>query len=356
VGKHVLRLRLTDDGLVYDNMLELPVQVRAKVPVLAVSDHNDYLIASLLADDAAFAHTIIQAPALSAEPLPTGGLLALRTAVADGKRISDWVKTSGVLWAPLSVLQADPDLRQLVTDFRIGDGDRNGGAYRSGQTDIDEVLGSQGRKLVPAVALPPAATPVLWAGEAPLVVRMPVGNGFLIIELADLAPPGDESLRARGTFPLWVNRLARRVTAELSTPTMWQAGQPAPRDITVRRGAQSVTIAANAPLLLAPGAWSTPEQHAVVIIPSLNEGVLQQDAPRGAVTALSEALPERPGSDWALPLAIAALLAAIAEGLFAAWAGKAYGGRGAGAAKPPFAAMAMRSAAPNTASNNGSAA
>ncbi len=324
-GSHNLRLRLIDTGLLYDNILELPIQVRAQVPILAVSDHTDYLIASLMADDAAFNRKIIQAPALAAEPMPNDGLLALRTPVADGKRIADWLRTGGVLWAPLALLRADQDLRELVSDIRDGDGQRPGGAYRTGQTDIDEVLGVGVRESVPSFTLPTSTTPVLWAGEAPLMVRLPIGGGHLIVELTDLVP--DESLRARGTFPLWINRLARRVTAELAMPTFWQAGQPAASNTILRRGAQSLSVIAGQPLLLAPGAWLNKDQRAIVVVPSQTEGILQQDVPRGAVSTFAEALPKRPGSDWSLAIAIAALMAAVGEGLFAAWAGKAYGSR-----------------------------
>jgi hypothetical protein len=324
-GPHTLRLRLSDTGLLYDNLLELPVLVRGKVSVLAISDRTDYLIASLKADDPAFARTIIQAPALPGEPLPNGGLLALRTPVADGKRIAEWVRGGGVLWAPLEVLRADQDLRALVAEILVSDEQRRGGPYHTGENDIDEVLRVGARESVPAFTLPTSATPVLWAGEAPLMVRLPSGSGQLIVELTDLVV--DESLRARGTFPLWINRLIRRVTAELSMPSFAQAGQAALHDMTLRRGAQSLSFITGQPLLLAPGIWSDKDQHALVILPSRTEGVLQQDAPRGAVTTIAEALPQRPGSDWALPLAIAALITALSEGLVAAWAGKAFGSR-----------------------------
>jgi hypothetical protein len=78
-------------------------------------------------------------------------------------------------------------------------------------------------------------------------------------------------------------------------------------------------------LLLAPGVWTRSNNPSVIVLPSRSEGQLQQDPPRQAAKTLAEALPERPGSDWGLALAIAALLLAISEGLVAAWAGKKYG-------------------------------
>lgn len=324
-GDHRLRVRLDDRGLTYDNLLELPVLVRAGVPVLAIGERTDYLTAALSADTTAFQPRRIAAPQLAAEPLPAKGLVALRDRVADGKLLADWVNGGGVLWATLDLLTDDQALRPLVATVKPGEGNRAGGPYRSGEKDLDEVLAIGRRETAPIITLPENAQVLLSAGDAPLVVQIPVGAGALIVELADLQPPGDESLRARGTLPLWVHRVARRATALLSAPAFWQAGQPTPADATLRRGASSVTVKAGAPLLLAPGAWTRADNTAVVVLPSRHEGQLQQEAPRSSAKNLAEALPERPGSDWGLPLAIAALLIAITEGLIAAWAGRTYG-------------------------------
>lgn len=325
LGEHRLRVRLDDAGLNYDNLLELPVSVRGAVPVLSIGEQTDYLSASLAADATAFEHKRIAAPQLSGEPLPPHGLIALRERVADGRPLADWVTNGGVLWATLSLLSEDQALRPLVAALTVGDRQRPGGAYFSGEKDLDEVLSVGRRESVPAVTLPENARVLLRAGEAPLVVQIPVGAGALIVELTDLQPTGDESLRARGTLPLWVNRVARRATAALAAPIFWQAGQPAPINATLQRGALSVTVKTGEPLMLAPGVWTRSDNPSVIVLPSRSEGQLQQDPPRQAAKTLAEALPERPGSDWGLALAIAALLLAVSEGLVAAWAGKKYG-------------------------------
>ena len=325
VGDHRLRIRIDDAGLTYDNLLELPVNVRAAITVLSIGEHPDYLSASLNADATAFAYKRVAAPQLSGEPLPPHGLIALRERVADGKKLADWVTSGGVLWATLSLLNEDQALRPLVAALTVGDKQRTGGAYRSGEKDLDEVLSVGQRESVPTVNLPENARVLLRAGEAPLVVQIPVGAGSLIVELTDLQPTGDESLRARGTLPLWVNRVARRATAALSSPVFWQAGQPAPTNATLQRNAMSVTVKSGEPLMMAPGVWTRTDSPSVVMLPSRSEGQLQQDPPRQCAKTLAEALPERPGSDWGLALAIAALLLAISEGLVAAWAGRKYG-------------------------------
>ena len=325
LGDHRLRIRIDDGGLNYDNLLELPVSVRGAVTVLSVGEQTDYLSASLAADAAAFEHKRIAAPQLSGEPLPAHGLIALRERVADGRPLADWVANGGVLWATLSLLSEDQALRPLVAALTVGDSQRPGGAYFSGEKDLDEVLSVGRRESVPAVTLPENAKVLLRAGEAPLVVQIPVGAGALIVELTDLQPTGDESLRARGTLPLWVNRVARRATAALAAPIFWQAGQPAPMNATLQRGALSVTVKTAEPLMLAPGVWTRSDNSLVIMLPSRSEGQLQQDPPRQSAKTLAEALPERPGSDWGLALAIAALVLAISEGLVAAWAGRKYG-------------------------------
>ncbi len=324
-GDHRLRIRLDDGGLSYDNLLELSVTVRAGVTVLAIGEHTDYLTASLTADAGAFDLKRIPAPQLATEPLPPKGLVVLRERVADGRRLAEWVSGGGVLWATLDLLAEDQAMRPLVATLVVGEGARPGGVYSSGEKDLDEVLSVGRRETVPKVTLPPDARVLLRAGDVPLVVQVPAGAGAVIVELADLQPPGDESLRARGTLPLWVSRSARRATAALTAPDFWQAGQPASADATLRRGASSMTVKNGEPLLLAPGAWTRPDNTAVVVLPSRHEGQLQQDPPRASAKTLEEALPERPGSDWGLPLAIAALLLAISEGLVAAWAGRTYG-------------------------------
>jgi Aerotolerance regulator N-terminal len=335
-GDHLLKIRINDVGLSYDNYIELPLRVRGKIPVLAVANHTDYVVAALMADDAAFERKVVQAPALATEPLPHHGLLALRTAIADSKRVSEWVKNGGVLWAPVSLLKNDPHLRELVSDITGGERQQTGGAYRSDMTELNEILARGKRDQVPAWTLPNNAIPLLWAGDAPLVVQLPVENGFVIGELTDLAPPNDESLRARGTFPLWISRTVRRVTASLSAAQWWQAGQPAPQDMTLKRDAVARSVKQGQPLFFSPGVWTSgasgtsgesTTSRAVVIVPSISEGSIANQPPRTAVTTLSEALPQRAGSDWALPLAIAALIIALVEGLIAAWAGRAYGSR-----------------------------
>lgn len=323
-GEHRLRVRLDDDGLAYDNLLELPVTVRPAAPVLVVTTQPDFLSAALAADANALATRIIQPAQFAAEPLPAQGLVALRAVLADGARLAAWVKDGGVLWAQLALLREDAALRALVIEVTPSSKPLIGGAYASGEKDIDEVLGLGSRASVPGCSLPSDAEVLLRAGAAPLVVAVPAGRGWVVVELAPLAEDGDQSFQARGTTPLWIGRTARRLSARLHAPRFWQAGLPVPTDVALKRAALALNIKAGELLRAAPGAWNA-EDGTVVVLPNADEGRLAKEAPKTAVSELTAALPQRPGADWGLPLAIAALLLAIAEGLVAAWAGKTYG-------------------------------
>jgi hypothetical protein len=324
-GEHRLRVRLDDDGLVYDNLLELPVTVRPAVSTLAVQEHADFLGAALAADLRSLAAKEVRPAQFGAEPLPARGLVALRAPLADSARLRDWVLAGGVLWSGLELLRDDPNLRDLVKEVTSKGATSSGGPYISGEKDIDEVMSHASRETAPEVQLPGHAEVLLRAGTAPLVVALPAGRGWVIVELVALATASDENFKSRGTTPLWISRMARRYTARLGAPRFWQAGMPAPQAASLKRGGASASVRAGEPLLLAPGAWQAEDGGAVVVLPNLSEGQLQKAAPVGAVTSIEAALPQRPGLDWGLPLAIAALLAALGEGLFAAWAGRAYG-------------------------------
>lgn len=322
-GDHLLHLRLEDEALAYDNRLDLPVTVRPAVSVLAVQEGADFLGAALAADTNTLAFHAVRPSQFGDEPLPARGLVALRAPMNDGPRLAEWVLGGGVVWAQLAALREDQALRGLVAGLAATGRPVPGGPFASGEQDVDEVLGLARRETVPGFTLPPRAEPVLRAGAAPLVVAVPAGRGWAIVELDDLA--GDAVFQSRGTTPLWVSRVARRYTARLDAPRFWQAGLPAAEAISLRRGGLAAALKPGDPLLLAPGVWQVEGGGALVVLPNREEGRLSQVLPAGCVARLDAALPRRPGLDWGLPLAFAALLVALGEGLLAAWAGRTYG-------------------------------
>jgi hypothetical protein len=322
-GPHRLRLRLNDDSLAYDNLLELPVIIRPRVEALAVQEAPDYVGAALGADNnRSFAFRAITPAQLAAEALPARGVVALRAIAPGASRLKDWVQGGGVLWADARLLLGDSGLKELVAGLELGATTRPGGPYVSGDRDIDEVLSVAHAKEVPAATLPPSAEVLLRAGKEPVVVAMPAGRGWVVAELRDLA--SDRDLQARGTTPLWVVRTARKLASRLDSPRLWTAGTPAPTEATLKRGGDTVAVKAGEPLMLAPGAWSG-EGGTVVVLPNPEEGRLERIGGGEAATRLERALPKSRGADLGWALAALMLAAAIGEGLFAAWAGRTYG-------------------------------
>jgi hypothetical protein len=322
-GAHRLRARVSDDSLAYDNLLELPVTIRPRVEALAVSEAPDYVVAALGADNnRSFSFRAINPAQLAAEALPARGVVALRARAPGASRLREWTLAGGVLWADARLLLDDAALKELVAGLELGPGTRPGGAYISGERDIDEVLSVAGAKDVPAATLPAGAEILLRTGKDPVVAAIPAGRGWVVAELRDLA--GDRDLQARGTTPLWVVRAARRLASRLDSPRLWTAGSPAPAAATLKRGGETVAVKAGEPLMLAPGAWSG-EGGPVVVLPSPDEGHLERAGGGETATRLERALPKSRGADLGWALAALMLVAALGEGLFAAWAGRTYG-------------------------------
>lgn len=356
-GTHRLRVQLTDAGLTYDNLLELPAPVRPAVPVLMVANGDiaqsgqtgDYLGAALRSDERAIALRAVRPALIAGEPLAAGGLVALRAALpaaADAKRLAIWVNDGGVLWAGLRQITDDQALVPLLSGMLSGmsadagpvpgsgtapgseaaPGTRPGGPWNTGSTadhDLDALLGLAGAKTVPAVVVPPAAEILLRAGEAPAVLALPAGRGWVIVELADLA--SDAAWQARGATPLWALRMARRYTARAAALPTWTAGDPAPVSTTIKRGSDAVAVVAGDALAAAPGAWVTAEGESVVVLPSRDEGRLDRPLIAGIGNELAPLLRHSEGADLGWLLALMALVVALVEGLIAAWAGRAYG-------------------------------
>jgi hypothetical protein len=173
----------------------------------------------------------------------------------------------------------------------------------------------------------PAGTEaLLLAGEAPAVLGIPAGRGWVVLEIAELA--ADRDWQARGATPLWAQRVARQLTARAAALTVWTAGAPVPVTATLARAGSTVQVRAGEPLAVAPGSWTQAAdagtESTVVVLPDADEGRIDQDI-ASIPSALTEALPRSGGRDLGPWLLAAALLLALGEGLIAAWAGRAYG-------------------------------
>ena len=327
-GDHLLHVKLSDSGLAYDNLLELPVRVRPAIPTLLIGGTAaaNYLDAALRSDDRAVAAHAVNAALIAGEPLASGGLVALHArlpSAADAERLATWVRDGGVLWGSASALLADPALAGLLSGIQLA-APRAGGAWNTGSTadhDLDALLGLGDCARLPTAILPATGEVILRAGEAPAVVAVPAGRGWVVAEIADLA--GDSSWQARGSTPLWTLRMARRYTARAGAVPSWTAGDPAPESASLKRGSDVVTAVAGEALAAAPGCWTTAEGRAVVVLPNRDEGRI--DRPTTAGNSWRQALARRAGADAGPWLLLAALVAALGEGLVAAWAGRTYG-------------------------------
>lgn len=328
-GPHRLRLKLVDGGLIYDDTLELPLMVRSRMNALLIHQRTDFAVAALRADDRGFTATSIGPAGLSAAVLPEPGAVVLRGRVADGARLRDWVRSGGVLWISAADLLADPVLAELAPGLAAGE-PVAGGAWASGDREVDEVLSLAGHEPMPGWSLPPGATPLLSAGKAPAVIELAVGRGAVAVELLDLAT--DAAFTARATVPLWVVRAVRRMAARSLAPLEFTAGTPWPTEraeFRLVRGQVDLKPAAGAPLLAAPGLWSLVGadglKREAIILPDPTEGRVGREPPVGAERTLNQALPVRAGSDLGVWLLVAALAVILIEGAFAAWAGRMYG-------------------------------
>ena len=326
-GDHRLAVELTDQGLAYDNRIELPLRVRGAVPTVVAREHADYLGAALEADQGYFELLPDRHPLrvgqLATENLPPRGLVALRGRSGDGKRLHTWATGGGVLWTTLSGLRDEPAFAATLATLVNGEAVA-AAPFRSGDSDLDEVLSTAlPTQALRRTTLPTGAEAVLWAGATPLVVALPIGRGWLILELIDLGQ--EPSFAARGTTPLWVRRIARRYLARIDAPRLWEAGSTVPVAAVLRRAGLVQTVAAGDPLIAAPGAWQVDDAPPVVVLPSRAEARLDKRPPTTASANLDETLPGRAGADWGVALLIAALAVLIGEGLFAAWAARTYG-------------------------------
>lgn len=325
-GRHHVRIELEDPGLTYDDTLELDVVARPTVVVYRVEETLSHLGAALLAAGQRLDVKHYDPVELANQPLPSGGLVALREPVPDAAALARWVRGGGVLWASWDLLQRDQDLTPLVAGMAVGREPRPGGLVQAGVSDLDPNLRRAQVTGVPAVSLPDDGEVLLRAGDEVLVSAVPAGRGWVVVESVPLEE--EELVVNLGAFPLWARRVAREYTGRLVEPAVWQAGTPAPEATVLRRHGDELSFAAGEELLVPPGLWRTGEageERQVVILPNRAEGDLHGLPVEGASDRLADALPNERGADWGLPLLILVLALMMVEGGVAAWAGRAYG-------------------------------
>ncbi len=328
-GSHLVRVQLDDDeGLRYDDALEVPIRVRPHTTTLAVSEGRSMLATALAAASHHLDTTRIRPGALATQPLPEHGLVALRATPGQGDALLRWIDGGGVLWADHALLVDHPELAILVEAISIIDNMHAPGGSLSAKDPILNVhLRHVSLDEVQSAIIDDDAMTLLQAGDAAVVVAVRHGRGAVIVNLMDI--DRFEAFWDSGASTLWVQQTARQVTAMVRQAQVLHASGTADADITFRREAVSRQIAAGQQWRLSPGRWEriTADGHSnqAIILPCPDESTL--GASRLATTEgdLASALGSRQGSDWGLTLLIMALVLALGEGLLAAWAGRTYG-------------------------------
>ena len=77
---------------------------------------------------------------VSARVFPDGGMVALRSVIADSARLADWLASGGVVWTTQSIAQRDPALRDLWP-HPVGE-PMTGGRLTSDERDLNASLES----------------------------------------------------------------------------------------------------------------------------------------------------------------------------------------------------------------------
>ena len=325
-GSHRATVRISDGGLLGDDVLEWPIVVRGPVSALLVENtvNADYLAAALGADAAATSLRRVNAPGLAAEGLPEGGLVALRAlpSAADAARLAAWVRHGGALWADAALLRQEPALADLIAEVTAKP-PVAGGAFTSGEADVDASLSLGGRERTAGASLPDRAQIWLAAGSAPLVAALAVDRGCVVVELCPLG--SDIAWQARGATPAWTIRAVRQASAWANAVPIWISGALAPEDAELNRAGDRLRTRAGQPLFAGPGLWQR-STGPVVVLADPAESRLDRPSPAGVTSDLASALPERSGSDLGLALLLAAVVVLLIEGAVAAWAGRRYGG------------------------------
>ncbi|TVR14261.1 MAG: hypothetical protein EA401_04870 [Planctomycetota bacterium] len=332
-GKRMLHIELINQGLLADNALEFPLFVRDAIPVLSIGSRRDVVSVAADADPLRMDFRRVSAAAAGATPLPDpGGVVVLRELPPDPMPLLAWLHSGGVLWTDASVLQGDERWHSLLPSGVEHDPDQPGGRLRSAIAELNENFA---RTVLPEVSAwqLPAEHPArveLSAGEAALVISFPVGQGMLIAESEDLSANAD--FRTTGAVPEWALRTLRLRTMQVRQPALLESGTRSDVDLDLERDGNQERIAQGTVAQLQPGYWryvngesDAADRVGVVVTPNRQEGVLRMLPEAADWNQLDVVFSDDRGRDWGWALLLVLLLVLMTEGLFAAWAGRAYG-------------------------------
>ena len=156
------------------------------------------------------------------------------------------------------------------------DADLISGRLQTGMKDLDENFA---RTQVEGIAhldlQADQGSILLRADEAALVVAVPVGRGWMVVESEDLSARSE--IRTTGALPEWTIRTVRQLTAQLQAVPVLQSGSPAPFSASLQRQGQAIDISEGSATQIDPGWWTLADaaQSGLVVLPSESEGELR---------------------------------------------------------------------------------
>ena len=116
--------------------------------------------------------------------LPSNGLVVATSGQADSTtplddRLGDWVDDGGIVWATWQSLSATPSLLHRAS--LLSANGTAGGPLRADDEAIDTALAILSTTDIAATP-PPNSRVLLWAGDTPAVIEIPVGNGAIVVD------------------------------------------------------------------------------------------------------------------------------------------------------------------------------
>ena len=235
----------------------------------------------------------------------------------------EWVQEGGILWSDWDVIQGYAPLRGVLSGVVNRDADFISGRLQTGMKDLDENFArTQVEGIAHLDVQAGQGSILLRADEAALVVAVPVGRGWMVVESEDLSARSE--IRTTGALPEWTIRTVRQLTAQLQAVPVLQSGSPAPFSASLQRQGQAIDISEGSATQIDPGWWTLADaaQSGLVVLPSESEGELRalpESLEWSDTTFLEQS---DSGADWSWWLLLSLLIFLVGEGVFAAWAGE----------------------------------
>ena len=324
-GMHTVRVQFEDDGLAFDNTLDLRVHVRGAVPCLVVQQQFGYIAAAIDAAHQQLEYRNVDPARLHNEPLPKNGIVVLDATIGSPDRLVQWVQKGGVLWCWSDTLSEHPSLNDQLTQITINKDASVSGVINSDQNTMLRSLSRVAFNDLPSLKLGADAQNILAIGEESIAAWQALGDGYVIVCSHRLR--ANDSFWTQGAAPFWMRATLRDTSARASQPLIHYAGDIVANEMTlIFQDASEQTFAAGSKLDVRPGlATEKSSQRAVVVLPNQEESLLALPRHDGLARDLKAALPEQLGSDWSLWVLIALGLICLTESLFAGHAGRHYG-------------------------------